>query len=115
MKKATSMLIALLLFPALTAWAAMLEGTVQQIDKSKKQVVLNTAEGQETIEVSSATKGADSVKAGDKVKVTYSKIGQKRVASAITENKNKSGATTSPSDRSETSPKAGSKLPMGVR
>jgi hypothetical protein len=115
MKKTTLMLSALMLFVPLTAWAAMLEGTVQRIDKSKKQVILNTADGRETIEINNATKGANSVKAGDKVQVTYSKNGQKLVASAIVENKNKSGATMFPSDRPETSPKGGSKLPMGVR
>jgi hypothetical protein len=113
MIKPVSMLIALLLFPALTASAAMLEGTVQRIDKSKKQIVLNTADGRETIELSSATKGADLVKAGDKVKVTYSKKGEKLVANAI--DKDRSGSATSPSDRSEPSPKAAPKSPAGVR
>ena len=110
MKKTTLILIALLLFFPLTAWAAMLQGTVRQIDRSKKQVVLNTTDGRKTVEISNATKGTDSVKAGDKVEVTYSKIGQKLVASAITEDKTKS--ETFPSNRPETSPRAGSKLPM---
>jgi transcription elongation GreA/GreB family factor len=113
MKKATAMLIALLVFPALTVSAAMLEGTVQQIDKAKNQIVLNTAEGRETVAISSATKGADSVKAGDRVKVTYSKNGEKRVASAIADDK--SSPAAAPRDRSEFSPKAGSKSPMGAR
>ena len=113
MKKVVSTLIALALFPALTASAAMLEGTVQQINKSKKQIVLNTSDGSETVEFSAATKGAETVKAGDKVKVTYNKNGQKLVASSIAEDK--SGPATLPSDRSEKSPKAGSPSPMGVR
>jgi hypothetical protein len=85
MRKTASILMALLFFPAFIATAAELEGTVQQVDKAKKQIVLNTADGKETVEISGATKGADSVKAGDKVKVTYTKQGQKLVASAIAE------------------------------
>jgi type IV secretory pathway TrbL component len=112
MRKTASMLMALLLFPAFIATAAELEGTVQQVDKAKKQIVLNTAGGKETVEISGATKGADSVKAGDKVKVTYAKQGQKLVASAIVEGQG--GPATSPSDRSESSPKAGNKSPMGI-
>lgn len=113
MIKTISMLIVLLLFPALTASAAMLEGTVQKVDKSKKQIVLNTADGRETVEINSATKGADSVKAGDKVKVTYSKKGEKLVASSI--GTDKSSSVPSPSNRSGSSPKAAPKSPMGVR
>jgi hypothetical protein len=112
MKKAVFVVIALLFFPAFSASAAMLEGTVQHIDKSKQQIVLNTAEGKETVEINSATKGAESVKAGDKVKVTYTQTGEKRVASAIAENN--SGSATSPSAQPEDLPKAGSKLPMGA-
>jgi len=100
MRRTASMLMALLLFPAFIATAAELEGTVQQVDKVKNQIVLNTADGKETVEISGATKGADSVKAGDKVKVTYAKRGQKLLASAITE------------DQGD---KAGNKSPMGVR
>jgi hypothetical protein len=112
MKKALYVLIALLFFPAFSASAAMLEGTVQKIDKSKQQIVLNTADGKETVEINSATKGAESVKAGDKVKVTYAQKGEKRVASTIAENK--SGSATSPYAQPEGLPKTGSKSPMGV-
>jgi hypothetical protein len=113
MRKAICTAIVLLIFPAFTASAAMLEGTVQQIDKSKKQIVLNTPNGSETVEFSGTTKGAEKVKAGDKVKVTYRKSGQKLVASAIAEDK--IGSSTFPSDRSEKSPKSRSESPMGVR
>ena len=113
MKKALSIAIGLFVFPVLTASAAMLRGTVQEIDQSKNQIVLNTADGREVVEIDRATKGADSVKAGDKVKVTYTKKGQKLVASAIAEDK--SSPATTPSDRSETPPKAERKSPMGVR
>jgi len=113
MKKAIIVLIALLFLPAFSASAAMLQGTVQQINKSKQEIVLNTADGNETVAINSATKGANSVKAGDKVRVTYTQQGEKRVASAIAEDK--SGSVNSPSAHPEDAPKAGGKSPMGAR
>lgn len=113
MRKTATLLMVMLLLPAFTAAAAMLEGTVQQVDKAKNEIVLNTANGKQTIDINGATKGVDSVKAGDKVKVTYAKRGQKLVASAITEDHGDSA--TSPSHKSDISPKAGEKSPMGVK
>lgn len=112
MKKTISLLIALLVFPALTASAALLEGTVQKIDQAKKQIVLNTETGQETLDISSATKGAEKVKTGDKVKVTYTKKGEKLVADSI--DASKSGSPASPTDMPPASRGRGEKSPMGA-
>jgi hypothetical protein len=81
MKKLT-LLIALAFTPSL-ALAALLEGMIEKVDKDKKQIVLKTDKGQETVEFDDATKGIDKVKAGSRVTVTYSQKGEKLQASEI--------------------------------
>lgn len=82
MKKVATVLIALILFPV-AALAALLEGTVEKVDHAKKQIVLKTDTGSQTVEFNSATKGADSVRAGAKVTVNFDQKGEKRLASEI--------------------------------
>ena len=83
MKKLTTLLIALVLFP-IAALAALLEGTVEKVDQAKKQIVVKTDKGPATVEFDSATKGVDSVRAGAKVKINYDQKGEKRLATEIT-------------------------------
>jgi hypothetical protein len=82
MKKIATMLMAVLFFPALVL-GAELTGTVEKLDKGKKEIVLKTAKGQETVEFNSGTKGAGKAKVGDKIKVTYTQKGEKLVAREI--------------------------------
>ena len=65
--------------------------------RAKKQILLQTDKGQETVEFSAATKGADKVKAGDKVKVNYTEKAGKIVADTI--DASKSSAAPSAGDR----------------
>ena len=110
MKKTASMLVALWLFRALTASAATLEGTVRKIDRAKKEIVLNTESGPETVEISSATRGAAKIKTGDSVKVTYTQKGEKLIAVAI--DASKPVAPVSPSSLSTASRESGRKSTM---
>jgi hypothetical protein len=110
MKKTASLSVALLLFAVLPVSAATLEGTVQKIDPAKKEIVLNTEAGPETVEVTSATKGAEQVKVGDSVKVTYTKNGEKLVAIAI--DASKPVAPVSPSNLPAASRERGGKSTM---
>jgi hypothetical protein len=87
MKRIASLLIGLVLFPALTASAAVLEGTVQKVDRAKQQIVLNTESGTEIVAISHATKGAEKLKPADKIRVTYRKKGAKLIAESIAPNK----------------------------
>ena len=98
MKKTASILVAFWLFPALAASAATLEGTVRKIDRAKKEIVLNTESGPETVEISNATRGAAKIKPGDSVKVTYTQKGEKLIAVAI--DASKPVAPVSPSNLS---------------
>jgi hypothetical protein len=82
MKKIATMLMAVLFFPALVLGAELM-GTVEKLDKGKKQIMLKTAKGQEAVEFNSGTKGAEKVKVGDKIAVTYSQKGEKLLASEI--------------------------------
>ena len=82
MKKLTTLLMALVLIPA-AAWAALLEGTVEKVDQAKKQIVLKTDKGPQTVEFDNATKGVDSVRTGAKVTVNFEQKGEKRLASEI--------------------------------
>ena len=82
MTKIATMLMAVLLFPALVLGAELM-GTVEKLDKEKKQIMLKTAKGQETVEFTSGTKGAEKAKVGDKITVTYTQKGEKLVASEI--------------------------------
>ena len=83
MKKFLAFGAFMMFLPVSSASAALLEGTVAKVDQSKKQILLQTDKGQETVEFSAGTKGADKVKAGDKVKVNYTEKGGKIVADAI--------------------------------
>jgi hypothetical protein len=83
MKKLTTLLMALVLLVPVAALAALLEGTVEKVDQAKKQIVLKTDKGQQTVEFDNATKGVDSVRAGAKVTVNFDQKGEKRLASEI--------------------------------
>lgn len=97
MKKPLVFAAVMLFLPAISASAALLEGTVEKVDQGKKQILLQTDKGQETVEFSAATKGADKVKAGDRVKVNYTAKAGKIVADAI--DANKSSAAPSAGER----------------
>ena len=107
MKKFLAFSALLLVFPVLTVSAALLEGTVEKVDKSKNQILLQTEKGQETVEFTGGTKGLDKVKAGDKVKINYTEKSGKIVADAI--DADKSSATPGAADGMK------SKSPAGVR
>jgi len=97
MRKFLAFSAVMMFLPAITVSAALLEGTVSKVDQSKKQILLQTDKGQETVEFSSSTKGADKVKIGDKVKINYTEKSGKNVAESI--DASKSGAASSPSDK----------------
>ena len=82
MKKVATMLMVLTLFPAL-ALAAMLNGTVVKVDKDKKEIVVKTDKGQETVAFTNTTKGADKAKEGSRVTINFQQDGDKLVASEI--------------------------------
>ena len=82
MKKVTTMLMALILFPAL-ALAAMLNGTVVKVDKDKKEIVVKTDTGQETVAFTNATRGAEKAREGSRVTINFQQDGDKLVASDI--------------------------------
>jgi ABC-type uncharacterized transport system YnjBCD substrate-binding protein len=71
MKKIAMTLLALILLPTLLV-AAELKGTVEKLDKAKNQLVLKTARGEETLEITKSTKGIEHAKQGAKVTVKYS-------------------------------------------
>lgn len=97
MKKFLAFSAVLMFLPAITVSAALLEGTVSKVDQSKKQILLQTDKGQETVEFNNITQGADKVKIGDKVKINYTEKSGKNVADTI--DASKSSATSSPSER----------------
>ena len=82
MKKVATMHMALILFPAL-ALAAMLNGTVVKVDKDKKEIVVNTDKGQETVAFTNTTKGAEKAREGSRVTINFQQDGAKLVASDI--------------------------------
>ena len=75
---------------------SVVEGTVQKIDHQSGEIVLNTEGGTVTVVLKHSTKGAASVRPGDKIKVTYIKQGEKLVAESILPNQD--GSPTSPSE-----------------
>ena len=97
MKKFIALSAVMIFLPAISVSAALLEGTVSKVDQSKKQILLQTDKGPETVEFNSTTKGADKVKIGDKVKINYTEKSGKNVADTI--EASKSGAASSPSER----------------
>ena len=82
MKKVATMLMALTFFPAL-ALAAMLNGTVMKVDKDKKEIVVKTDTGQETVAFTNATRGAEKAREGSRVTINFKQDGDKLVASDI--------------------------------
>jgi hypothetical protein len=86
----------LFLFQISMASALILEGTVQKIDRDQNLILLNTESGTETVLLTNSTKGAENLKPGDKVKVTYRQEGGRLLAETITPNKG--GSPPSPSE-----------------
>jgi hypothetical protein len=86
----------LFLFQILMASALILEGTVQKIDREQNLILLNTESGTETVLLTNSTKGAENLKPGDKVRVTYRQEGGRLLAETITPNKG--GSPPSPSE-----------------
>jgi len=84
------------LFQISMASALMLEGTVQKIDRDQNVILLNTESGTETVLLTNSTKGAENLKPGDKVRVTYRQEGGRLLAETITPNKG--GSPPSPSE-----------------
>ena len=83
MKKFLAFSVIMMFLPTITVSAALLEGKVEKVDKNKKQILLQTHKGKETVEFTSRTKGADKVKIGDKVKIKYTEKSGKNVADSI--------------------------------
>ena len=52
--------------------AAELKGTVERLDQAKNQLVLKTARGEETLKITTSTKGIEHAKQGAKVTVQFS-------------------------------------------
>ena len=113
MRKLLAFAAVMLFLPAISASAALLEGTVEKVDQGKKQILLQTDKGQETVEFSAATKGADKVKAGDRVKVNYTEKAGKMVADAI--DASKTSSIPSAADRPITPGGMKDAPPSGVR
>ena len=82
MKKVVPMLMAFVLFPVL-ALAAVLIGTVVKVDKDKKEIVVKTDKGQETVAFINTTRGAEKVREGTRVTINFQQDGEKLVASEI--------------------------------
>jgi hypothetical protein len=71
----------LVLFPVLAVAQAELKGIVIRVDKATNQLILKTQRGEETLLLSSGTKGIAHAKEGAKVVVKFSeKDGQPRVS-----------------------------------
>jgi hypothetical protein len=96
MKRLAACLLVFWLLPISTASALVLEGTVQKIDRDQNLILLNTESGTETVVLIPTTKGADNLKPGDKIKVTYREEGGKLVAEVIVPNEG--GSPPSPSE-----------------
>lgn len=108
MKKVATTLMALMLFPAV-ALAAMLNGTVVKVDKDKKEIVVKTDKGQETVAFTNTTRGAEKAREGSRVMINFQQDGEKLVASDIavsgadktpTSKGSEADTKTSPSQRS---------------
>lgn len=84
MKKLAITLLGVIVLPALVT-AAELKGTVEKLDRSKNQLVLNTERGQETLEITKTTKGVEQAQPGAKVTVKFSeKDGSPKVEEIVT-------------------------------
>jgi hypothetical protein len=86
----------LFFFQTSTASALVLEGTIQKIDREQSLILLNTESGTETVLLTSSTKGAENLKPGDKIRVTYRQEGGKLLAETIVPNQG--GSPPSPSE-----------------
>lgn len=113
MKRVLTLSAAMLFFTVISAAAALLEGTVAKVDQSKKQILLQTEKGPETVEFTGSTKGADKVKAGDKVTVNYTEKSGKIVADRI--DASKDSAVPSPGERSTAPNGKKNSPPAGIR
>jgi hypothetical protein len=113
MKKVLTLSAAMLFFSAISVSAALLEGTVAKVDKSKKQILLQTDKGPETVEFTGSTRGADKVKAGDRVKVSYTEKSGKIVADTI--DASKGSPVPSPGERSTAPNGMKNSPPAGLR
>lgn len=82
MMKFGAVLLALMLVPAL-ALAVVLEGTIVKVDKAKQLMVVQTEEGQKTLQVTSNTKGLENAQEGAKVTINYRQTGNQLVAGEI--------------------------------
>jgi hypothetical protein len=79
--------VAALIIAAAPGSAGTLEGTVQKIDPAKKEIVLNTESGAETVAIGKITKGVKKVRVGDSVTIIYNKEGEKLEAITIDRSK----------------------------
>ena len=113
MRKLLAFAAVTLFLPAISASAALLEGTVAKVDQGKKQILLQTDKGPETVEFTGDTKGADKVKAGDKVKVNYTEKSGKIVADTI--DASRDSAVPSPGERSTAPNGMKNSPPAGIR
>lgn len=78
MNRIFSVLLVLLLSVAVNA--AELKGTILKVDKAENRIVLKTERGEETFELTKATKGIEHVKVGAKVTISFTeKDGQPKV------------------------------------
>lgn len=75
-------LLALMLIPALV-FAAVMQGTVVKLDRAKQVVIIQTEEGQKTLQLTSNTKGLENAREGAKVTINYDQKGNQLVASEI--------------------------------
>lgn len=112
MKKFLAFAALMLVMPAFSVYAAVLEGTVTKVDKSKKQIMLETKKGSETVEFNTDTKGVDTLKTGDKVKINYTGTGKNMKAESVeassSSDSGRSGMTPSRASKPGTSDKPGS-------
>ncbi len=83
MKRLTIALIALILFPALTGAAALMRGTVLEVDKNKKEIAIKTEKGEESVSFTRFTKGVENIRRGATIKIIYTQKGEQLVASEI--------------------------------
>ena len=65
-----ALVLAALLLPAILN-AAEIKGTVLKVDPLKNRVVLKTERGEETYETTKETKGAEHLKPGTNVTITF--------------------------------------------
>jgi hypothetical protein len=72
MSKIATILLAVLFPAVLGAAEVKVKGTILKIDGAENRFVLKTERGEESFEVTKATKGIENAKAGAKVTVIFS-------------------------------------------